>query len=121
MDSAAMDELDLAEAIVDEALRRAEGRRVTRIMVRVGRHSVDKDVVTMGISLAAVGTDAEGAQVELIGQPMSMRCAECGHAVVVDDTVDLVACANCGCFDIDIIGSETLALEAITVALPEHA
>ena len=74
-------EMGLAEAIVDAAVRRAAGRRVTRIRVRIGGHPVDEEIVTMGIAVAAAGTEAEGAAVDLIEEPMSIRCTECGHAV----------------------------------------
>ena len=116
-----MHEMGLAEAIVDAAVRRAAGRRVTRIRVRIGGHPVDEEIVTMGIAVAAAGTEAEGAAVDLIEEPMSIRCAECGHAAVPDDQLATVACPHCGCLDIEITGTDTVVLEAITVALPEHA
>ena len=116
-----MHESGLAEAIVDAALRRAAGRRVIRIRVRIGGHRVDNEVVTMGITLAAAGTVAEGATVELIEEPMSACCAECGHEALVDDQLAMVACPHCGSVDVDITGSDTVVLEAITVALPEPA
>jgi hydrogenase nickel incorporation protein HypA/HybF len=112
-------ETGLSEAIVAAALRRAAGRRVTGVRVRIGGHLVDPQVVTQGIQLAAAGTAAEDTDVDLVLEPMSMRCHGCGRTGSVDDHVAMVACAHCGGVDIDVIGSEDVVLESITVAVPE--
>jgi hydrogenase nickel incorporation protein HypA/HybF len=110
-----MHESGLSEAIVEAALRRAAGRRVTGVRVRVGGHPVDPGVVTQGIQLAAAGTPAENTTVDLVLEPMSMHCRACGGTCPVDDHLAMVACPLCGDVDIDVVGDEEVVLESITV------
>jgi hydrogenase nickel incorporation protein HypA/HybF len=111
-----MHETGLSEAIVEAAVRRAAGRRVTGLRVRIGGHLVDPDVVTQGILLAATGTAVESAAVDLVLVPMSMRCRMCLQAGAVTDHLAMVACPACGSVDIDVTGDDGVVLESITVA-----
>ncbi len=114
-----MHELGLSESIVDAALRRAAGRRVTGLRVRIGGHVVAPEVVTQGIRLAAAGTVLEDATVDLVLEPMMVSCRECGGSEAVSDHLALVACPRCGGVDIEITGDEHVVLESITVAQPD--
>ncbi|MFR9775705.1 hydrogenase/urease maturation nickel metallochaperone HypA [Micromonospora sp. MS34] len=111
-----MHETGLCEAIVAAAVRRAAGRRVTGLRVRIGGHPVDPDVVAQGIQLAATGTVAADTTVDLVLEPMTVACHECGRSGPVDDHVALVACPGCGGVDIEVTGSDDVVLESITVA-----
>jgi hydrogenase nickel incorporation protein HypA/HybF len=110
-----MHETGLSEAIVAAAVRRAAGRRITGLRVRIGGHPVDPDVVTHGIQLAAAGTVAADTAVDLVLQPMTVACHDCGRSGPVDDHLAMVACARCGGVDIDVTGSHDVVLESITV------
>jgi hydrogenase nickel incorporation protein HypA/HybF len=110
-----MHETGLCEAVVDAALRRAAGRRVTSLRVRIGGHPVDAAVITQGIQVAAMGTDAEGTGVELVLDPMVVRCRDCGRVGDVSDHLDLVACPACGGVDVEVSGSEEAVLESVTL------
>jgi hydrogenase nickel incorporation protein HypA/HybF len=109
-----MHETGLAEAIVDGALRRADGRRIRGLRVRVGGHPVDPGVIQTGFELAALGTGAEGARLDLVLEPMSVRCADCGHAGPVEDHLSMVACSRCGALDIELTGADEAVLESVT-------
>jgi hydrogenase nickel incorporation protein HypA/HybF len=111
-----MHEMAMCDAIVAAAVRRAAGRRLTGMRVRIGGHAVDRDVIAQGIQLAASGTSAEGAEVDLIICPMSMSCGDCGHTGLVTDHVTMVACPACGGLDVEVTGNEDVLLESITVA-----
>lgn len=111
-----MHELGMCEAIVAATLHRAAGRRVTNLRVRVGGHAVDPDVVTQGIQLAAAGTVAQSADIDLILVPMSMSCGDCGHTGTIANHLAMVACPSCGGLDIQVAGDEDVMLESITVA-----
>lgn len=115
-----MHELGLCEAIVQAALRRAEGRRLRSVRVRVGGHPVDPEVINQGFRLAAAGTVAEDATVDIVADPMSLHCRGCGHQAPVVDHLDLVACPYCGGVDIEITGDEQVVLESITVQAPQQ-
>jgi hydrogenase nickel incorporation protein HypA/HybF len=110
-----MHETGLCEAVVDAALRRAAGRRVTSIRVRIGGHPVDAAVITQGIQVAAAGTDADGTAVDLVLDPMVVRCRGCGRVGNVRDHLDLVACPGCGGVDVEVTGREEAVLESVTL------
>jgi hydrogenase nickel incorporation protein HypA/HybF len=105
----------MCEAIVAATVRRAAGRRVTGLRVRIGGHPVDPGVVTQGIQLAATGTVAQDAAVDLVLEPMSVQCHGCGRAGPVEDHLSLVACPRCGDVDIEVSGTDEVRLESITV------
>ncbi|MFI6326783.1 hydrogenase maturation nickel metallochaperone HypA [Micromonospora chersina] len=113
-----MHETGLSEAIVAAAVRRAAGRRVTGLRVRIGGHAVDPDVVTQGIQVAAAGTVVADSAVDLVLEPMTVRCHECGGSEPIRDHLAMVACPRCGGVDIEVGGSDDVVLESITVASP---
>lgn len=110
-----MHETGLSEAIVAAAVRRAAGRRVTGLRVRIGGHPVDPAVVTQGIQLAAAGTVAADTAVDLVLEPMTVACHDCGRSGPVEDHLAMVACPRCGGVDIDVTGDDDVVLESITV------
>jgi hydrogenase nickel incorporation protein HypA/HybF len=105
-------ELGLCDAVVAAALRRAGERRVTAMRVRIGGHPVDPDVVRQGIALVAAGTAADGVDIDLVLEPMHVRCPGCGDSPVLDHLA-MVACPRCGGIDIELIGDERVVLESI--------
>lgn len=105
----------MCEAIVAATVRRADGRRVTGLKVHIGGHLVDAGVVTQGIQLAAAGTVAQDAAVDLVLAPMSVYCNGCGRAAPVTDHLSTVACPGCGGLDIRLDGTDEVRLESITV------
>ncbi|MER7542369.1 hydrogenase/urease maturation nickel metallochaperone HypA [Actinomadura sp.] len=113
-----MHELGMCEAIVEAALRRADGRPVRGMRVRVGGHPVDRGVIEQGVRVAALGTLAEGAGIDLVLEPLSVRCARCGAETPVDSALALAACPACGAVDVRTAGHEDVVLESITVDAP---
>jgi hypothetical protein len=62
-------EIGLCVGIVDAAVRRAAGRPVTVVRVRVGGHPVDRDVIEAGFRMVAAGTEVEGAELDVVVVP----------------------------------------------------
>jgi hydrogenase nickel incorporation protein HypA/HybF len=110
-----MHELGLCVGIVEATLRRAGDRRVRAVRVRVGGHPVDPEVIGQGFRIAALGTVAEDATVELIQEPALVRCAGCGAEWRVADAPVLPACPRCGGLAVEWLGEERAVLESITV------
>jgi hydrogenase nickel incorporation protein HypA/HybF len=112
-----MHELGLCEAIVEAVERRAAGRRVTGVRVRAGAlHRVVEPALEQAFPLAAAGTVAEGAQVDLVIVPLRVACRDCGQQ---EETADpLAACAACGGVDLDVSGGEEFVLESVRYAAP---
>jgi hydrogenase nickel incorporation protein HypA/HybF len=107
-------ELGLCEGVLAAVERRAAGRRVTRIRVRVGaQHRVVPSAFDQSFALVAQGTVADGAAVDLVTVPVRVRCLDCGHEGEATDA--LAACPACGGLDLETEGGDELILEAIHV------
>jgi hydrogenase nickel incorporation protein HypA/HybF len=107
-------ELGMCEAILDAVERRAAGRRVARVKVRVGAlHRVVEPALDQAFALVSAGTVAAGAAVDLVVVPARARCAACGHEAETGDP--LAACAACG-GEVDLAGGDELVLESIQLA-----
>ena len=113
-------ELGLCAAVAEAVLRRAGDRRVRAVRVRIGGHPVDPEVINQGFALAAAGTVAEHAAVDVVMEPMSVHCRSCGHTAPSDDPLATYACPGCGGLDIEVTGEDRVVLESITVDAPEH-
>ena len=114
-----MHELGLCEAIVAAVERRAAGRRVTGVRVRVGvLHGVVAPALAQAFELAAAGTVAEGAAIDLVVPPLRVTCAACGHMAWVREP--LPACPACGATDLGLHGGDELLLESIRLAAPDE-
>jgi hydrogenase nickel incorporation protein HypA/HybF len=105
-------ELGLCEGILDAVVRRAAGRRVTRVRVRVGaQHRVVEPALDQAFALVSQGTVADGAAVDLVVVPVRVRCLDCGNEAEATDA--LAACPACGGLDLETKGGDELILEAI--------
>ncbi len=61
-----LDELSLAQAIVDAAVGHADGRRVARVEVRLGELcGVTSESLELGFSLLTSGTALDGTEFEI--------------------------------------------------------
>jgi len=77
---ALMHELALSRAIVDAALRHAEGRPVSLVHVRLGalRQAVPESLAFY-FEVVGRGGGCEGARLELEAVPALLRCPACGR------------------------------------------
>ncbi|ROO84652.1 hydrogenase-3 nickel incorporation protein HypA [Actinocorallia herbida] len=110
-----MHELGLCDAIVAAALKRAGDRRVRAVRVRVTGHPVDPAVIEQGFRLAAEGTLAADAEVDLVQDQAEVRCRTCGETGRADGALGLTTCMTCGGLDVEVTGEEEAFLESITV------
>lgn len=113
-----MHELGMCEGIVEAVVRRAGDRPVRAVRVRVGGHPVDPDVIEQGVRVAAMGTVAEGADIDLMLEPLRVRCRRCREETPVNSAMALAACPACGAVDVEVAGHEDVVLESITVDAP---
>jgi hydrogenase nickel incorporation protein HypA/HybF len=107
-----MHEFGMCDGIVEAVQRRAAGRPVARVRVRVGTlHRVVDAAFQQAFAHAAEGTEAEHAAVELVVIPVSATCLACG---VVAESNDIIAvCPDCGGTDLHLTAGEELILESI--------
>lgn len=110
-----MHEVGLCEGVLDAVLRRAAGRRVTGITVRVGvLHRVAEPAFDQAFALVSAGTDAEDATIDLRLVPVRAKCASCGAETESPDLV--VVCPSCGSSELDVLAGDELVLESISVS-----
>ncbi len=84
-----MHEFGYGEAILEQVLARANGRPLARVRVRAGAsHALVPDALQQAFTMKAVGTPAEGAEIDLVVIPVPLLCAACGAEADGRDHVD---------------------------------
>jgi hydrogenase nickel incorporation protein HypA/HybF len=105
-------ELSIADAIIQTALRCARGRRVARIELKVGHlRQVVPSALTFGFELVAVGTPAEGAELDIEAVPARVSCLRCAAESVVSEFP--LWCASCNSLHVEVIAGDELFVEAL--------
>jgi len=105
-------ELSIADAVIQTALRYAGGRHVARIELKVGHlRQVVPGALTLGLELVAVGTSAEGAELDIEEIPARVSCKECAAENVVSRFP--LACADCDSLHVEVISGNELFVDAI--------
>ncbi|MDQ3863579.1 MAG: hydrogenase maturation nickel metallochaperone HypA [Actinomycetota bacterium] len=107
-----MHELSIAESVVQIASRHANGRRVTKVRIKVGHlRQVVPSALAFGFELVAEGTPVEGAELEMEQVPAAGRCRECG---VESQLMNFpLQCGACGSFDLEVVRGEELLVESL--------
>ncbi len=105
-----MHELSIAEAIGDIAGRQANGRRVTKVHVKIGHlRQVVPSALSFSFALVAEGTPVEAAELELEEVPATGRCAKCEAESRLGSFP--LRCQTCGGSDLEILTGEELMVE----------
>jgi hydrogenase nickel incorporation protein HypA/HybF len=111
--------MGVSEAIVEATLRRAAGRKVTGVKVRVSSaHAIDAGALAQWFQMAADGTPAQDAEVDVVVEPVVIRCRSCGNEQVADNPLMAVACPRCGGVDMEVVGTESVVLESVAMEAP---
>jgi hydrogenase nickel incorporation protein HypA/HybF len=109
-----MHELALATSIVRLATARAGTRRVTKVNVQVGRlRQVVPSSLQLAFDVAARGTNAEGAELEIEDTGLTIRCAEC-DAESRGGAFPL-RCPFCESLAVEIVAGDELLVESIEI------
>jgi hydrogenase nickel incorporation protein HypA/HybF len=109
-----MDELSLAQQVVDTISARVQGR-VTKVGLEIGRLSgVQPDSVRYCFDLVCADSPLEGARLDIVEPPGRARCRRCAAEFDADDLV--VVCA-CGSADVALLGGDELRISAVEIAL----
>jgi hydrogenase nickel incorporation protein HypA/HybF len=107
-------ELSLCRAIARTVADRAEGRRVTRVHVRIGHfRQVVPDVLTFSWEALTSGSDLEGAALVVEYVPATVECAGCGAITSLDAPV--LVCGDCGSAAVTLLTGEELLLVSFDV------
>ena len=106
-----MHELALTCAIVESAEEAANGRRVIRVTLEIGRLSgVMTEAIHFCFDEVARGTGVEGAVLDIREIDGRARCRRCGAEFA---TPDLYTACACGALDIERLQGEELTIKSI--------
>ena len=109
-----MHELAIADAVVGIASRHANGRRVTRVDVKVGHlRQVVPDSLQFAFELVAQGTAVDGAELVIEEVPAEVHCRACAAETVLTEFP--ARCAECGALDVDLNGGDELLVDCLEV------
>lgn len=110
-----MHELSVCQALIDQVENLAceqRARRVLSLVVGVGPLSgVEISLLKQAYPVAAAGTVAEGAELELEHCPIRVHCRTCGEESVA--TANRLLCASCGDWQTDLVSGDELVLTRV--------
>jgi hydrogenase nickel incorporation protein HypA/HybF len=105
-------ELAIAGHVVEIAARHADGRRVTKVYLKVGHlRQVVPSALSFSFELVAQGTPVEAAELVLEEVPAAGLCRRCGAESRLGAFPLL--CGTCGGSDLQITQGEDLYVESL--------
>lgn len=111
----------MAQALVEQVeniVREQHAEYATRIRVRIGPLSgVVPELLASAFPLAAAGSIAEQAKLELMEASIRVRCQTCGEES--DATANRLICGACGDWHTQVISGDELILESVELELKE--
>ncbi len=110
-----MHELSICRALLDQVehlARQHTARSVDKIVLHIGALSgVDAHLLQQAYPLAAAGTVAEGATLEIHNLPIQVHCQTCGkHSAA---TANRLLCAHCGSWQTRLISGDEMLLASL--------
>jgi hydrogenase nickel incorporation protein HypA/HybF len=113
-------ELSLSSAILETALRHADGRRVKSVQMRIGTmRQVVPDSLGFYFEIVARGTLCEGAELEQEQIAALLRCAPCGIEWSPD--LPMFRCPGCGSGEVETLAGNEFEIDSIVVEEKEEA
>ncbi len=114
-----MHELGITQSIVATVAERAEGRKVTRVTLEIGKLSaILPDAIRFCFDLVAQGSVLDGAILDIIEIPGRAHCVDCGNEVTLADVV--VRCV-CGSQRLELLAGDELNIRSMEVEAMECA
>ena len=113
-----MHELSICSSIADITTRRAAGRTVVVINMRIGQlRQIVPGTLVYCWELVSADTPLAGSRISVEYVPARISCRSCEQVTEVGE-VPLFACAGCGGIDVEVVSGEeflitSLELEAL--------
>ncbi|MBI3947362.1 MAG: hydrogenase maturation nickel metallochaperone HypA [Armatimonadetes bacterium] len=112
-----MHEAHLAQDLVEVAVAEAEkqgAKRIRRVRFRVGRkYQVVPEALEIGFRMAAEGTIAAGATLDVEQVPLAGKCRRCGARAESDEPI--LVCEACGGTDVAVLQGNEMVLASLDV------
>lgn len=110
-----MHELGITQNIVAIVAERANGAKVQRVSLEIGKLSaIMPDAVRFCFDVCCQGTVLEGATLEIIEIPGLARCRQCGAEVPLKQPFGICSCGSVG---LDVICGEELKIKEMEIEL----
>jgi hydrogenase nickel incorporation protein HypA/HybF len=107
-----MHELALSQAIADTVTRRADGRRVERVAVRIGHfRQVVPDSLQFSWELLTCGTELAGCELIIDHVPAVIACRACGQLTNLE--LPILLCGSCESTDVSLVSGEEFVVASI--------
>jgi hydrogenase nickel incorporation protein HypA/HybF len=105
---------------VEQIARRESAERVTRILLRIGPLSgVEPQLLAEAFPIAAAGSVAAGAELDIEPQPVRVRCLTCGEQTDAD--INRLLCAACGDYRTQLLSGDELLLASLELERRQSA
>lgn len=112
-----MHEFSIAESILRTALAEAEKRqskRICSLRIRLGKAShIEPESLEFCIRVAAKGTIAKDARMEITPLELTAKCRKCGCIFIIRSTQRL--CPGCDGENLEILTGSEVFLESLEV------
>ncbi len=109
-----MHELALSSAIVNTAVKHADGRQVTSIRLRVGRlRQVVPDTLSFYFEFVARDSLCEGAELQQVLIDARLCCRSCGWEWAVE--IPAFRCPRCAGAEVEIAAGDEFEVESIEI------
>ena len=110
-----MHELSVCQALIDQLetlAREQQAKRVLSLLVGIGPLSgVEARLLRQAYPVAAAGTLAEDAELDIEDRPIRVHCRSCGEDSAA--TANRLVCATCGDWHTDLISGDELVLTRV--------
>ena len=109
-----MHELSIANGIVERCAEEANGARVLRVRLEIGRLScVTAEALRFCFDVCAKDTVVEGATLDIIEIPARAFCRDCGDEIEIRSFMESCPCGNS---NLRVTAGEGLRLKDMEVA-----
>jgi hydrogenase nickel incorporation protein HypA/HybF len=116
-----MHELSVCLSLLDQVTAIAaqhHAERVDRILLRIGPLSgVEAALLRNAYPLAAAGSIAEGARLDIEAAPVRVHCTSCGADT--DATPNRLLCGACGDWRTRLISGDEMLLANVELSVPD--
>jgi hydrogenase nickel incorporation protein HypA/HybF len=95
-------------------MKRANGRPVTQVTVRIGHlRQVVPDALQFGWEILTSDTELKGCQLVIEQIPAIVECPDCQARTTLD--MPILACGTCGSFDVTLLSGEEFLIVSMEV------
>ena len=111
-----MHELSVCGSIAAIVMRRAVGREVRTIHVRIGQlRQIVPDTLVYCWDLVSADTALAGSRLEVESIPARIRCRACDRTAELGD-LPVFACGGCKGIDVEVVSGEEFLITALDLA-----